>query len=178
MEINDLVQIVLDPNLGVAWPSQLDFEFDWHKGRKWRVEYAFSSPAVPVAALAVGNEVRGVWRYEVVEVGDDAEGKPTVTLRISPERRGFEGYHFLVTYARSSLQILSTKRFEGPTRLPFELRPLPPLQQAVARLEDGRSFTRTFTMQEPKESPEAGDEGEEESFEGQDEIFAGAEPVE
>lgn len=180
MQINDLVQIVLDPNLGAVWPSrQIDFELEWYKGRKWRVEYTFSSPAVPVAALAVGNEVRGVWRYEVLETVEEEDGTKKVTLRISPERRGFEGYHFIATYELPSLRLLTVERFEGAEKRPFELRRLPPLDQAVSKAPDGRSYTRSFVMKEQQEVPEGESEGEgEEPIEGDEELFAGAEVIE
>ncbi|MHC4829701.1 MAG: hypothetical protein ACYTFT_05000 [Planctomycetota bacterium] len=182
MQINDLVQIVLDPNLGCPWPkNQLDFELEWYKGRKWRVEYTFASPAVPVAALAVGNQVRGVWRYEVIEIESDDEGKESVTLRISPERRGFEGYHFIATYELPSLRLLTVERFEGQFKRPFDLQPLPPLDQAVSRAGDGRSVNRSFVMKEEPELPPEGEVSADEAeleLEGEDELFADAELIE
>jgi hypothetical protein len=177
MQIEDLVQIVLDPNLGVAWPKQIDFKLDWYKGRKWRVEYTFASPAVPIAALAVGNEVRGVWRYEVIDLGAQEDGTETVTLRISPERRGFEGYHFIATYRRPSLMLLTAERFEGALKRPFSLRKLPPLEQAIKRSGDGCSFTRTFVSPQPKEVPAAAEEPDD-NLEGEEDLFADAELIE
>jgi len=181
MQINDLIQIVLDPNLGTAWPrNQIDFELEWYKGRRWRVEYTFSSPAVPIAALAVGNQVGGVWRYEVVDIGEQPDdGKQIVTLRISPERRGADGFHVIAKYELPSLRFLGAERFQGEQRRPFELRHLPPLDQAVSRAPDGRSFARTFLMREEPEVPEVpgGAEADEE-LEGDEDLFADAELIE
>lgn len=186
MQIQDLIQIVLDPNLGAAWPkNQLDFELEWYKGRRWRVEYKFSSPAVPVLALAVGNECGGVWRYEVVDIGeqeaDDSgeAGKKIVTLRISPERRGADGYHLIARYEMPSLRLLSAERFEGEQKRPFELRRLPPLDQSLSADPDGRSYTRSFVMKEEPDVPEGATVGgDEEVLEGDEDLFADAELIE
>jgi hypothetical protein len=180
MQIQDLVHIVLDPNLGSVWPSnQLDFKLDWYKGRKWRVEYTFSSPAVPIAALSIGNQVSAVWRYEVVEQTAQADGKEVVTLRVSPERRGTDGYHIIATYEMPSLRLLTAERFEGEQKRPLELRRLPPLDQSVARAPDGRSYSRSFVMkEEPEVPPVAAQEAAEDGAEGDEDLFAGAEPIE
>lgn len=180
MQINDLVHIVLDPNLGTVWPTnQIDFRLEWYKGRKWRVEYRFSSPAVPVAALAVGNEVGGIWRYEVVDATTREDGQELATLRISPERRGAAGYHLIATYEVPSLRLIKVERFEGEQKRPLELRRLPPLDQAVIRDADGRSYLRSFLMKEEPEVPAVaeGDAAEEE-VEGDEALFAGAETIE
>jgi len=181
MQIEDLIQIVLDPNLGTAWPSnQLDFELEWYLGRRWRVEYTFSSPAVPIAALAVGAEVRGTWRYEVVELTETEDGTRIVRLRISPERRGADGYHFIATYELPSLRFVGAERFEGELKRPFMLRRLPPLNQSVRAAPDGRSYERSFVMKEPP-PPEQGpaDTDEEEgALEGEEDLFADAELIE
>jgi len=149
MQIEDLLTVVLDPNLGAPWPDVIEKRLDWVVGRKWRVEYTFSAPGVPLHALAIGGEVRGVWRYEVVSEETDAQGTDLVTLRISPERRGAAGYHFVAQYRKDTLLLLRAKRLEGDIERPFELRRLPPLEQEVRRSEDGTSYERRFSMKPP-----------------------------
>jgi hypothetical protein len=149
MQIEELITVILDPNLGAPWPDVIEKRLDWTVGRKWRVEYTFSAPGVPLHALAVGAEVRGVWRYEVIKDEVDASGAPIVTLRISPERRGAAGYHFIAQYRKDTLLLLRAKRYEGDIERPFELRRLPPLEQEVKRAEDGRSYERRFAMKAP-----------------------------
>jgi hypothetical protein len=168
MQMEDLVAIVLDVNLGAPWPEMIDKKPHWPVGRSWRVEYTFSSPAVPLQGLALGNEVRGVWRYEVIgEEKDEKTGDELVNLRVSPERRGAAGYHFIATYRRRDLQLLAVRRFEGDEERPFELKKLPPLDQGVSRSEDGRTFERSFEMKPPPAPPEV----------VEDAAFAGAETI-
>ena len=169
MQIEDLAMIVLDPNLGCPWPELIDRRPKWDVGRKWRVEYSFSSPAIPLSALALGTEVRAVWRYEVIARDKQEDGTETVTLRVSPERRGAAGYHFVARYRANDLLLLDVKRFEGDLELPFKLRKLPPLDQGVTRSEDGRTFVRTFEMKPPPKPVEV--EAIEEYFEGAEEVL-------
>jgi hypothetical protein len=170
MQIEDLAVIVLDLNLGVPWPQDLIPEKpQWFVGRKWRVEYVFSVPGLTLEALALGNEVRGVWRYEVIaEEKDPASGEDLVTLRIAPERRGAAGYHFLATYRRRDLALLKARRFEGDHERPFELCRLPPLEQTVSRSEDGKSYERIFVQKPPSVPPP---EPEEEALAGAEELI-------
>lgn len=154
MQIEDLAAFVLDLNLGTPWPELIDKKPHWPVGRKWRVEYTFTTPAVPLQALALGNEMRGVWRYEVVSAEKDEQtGEDLVTLRVSPERRGKEGYHFLAVYRVRDLMLLRATRHEGDTQRPFELKKLPPLDQGVSRAEDGKTFERKFEMKPPPAPP-------------------------
>ncbi len=156
MQIEDLIAIVLDPGLGCPWPETIPERPHWPVGRKWRVEYAFASPALTLEALALGGEVRGIWRYEVIaNEQDPATGEETITLRVAPERRGAAGTHFLATYRARDLLLLKVRRFEGDEERPFELHRMPPLEQAVSRAEDGKSFERTFSMKPPSEAPGA-----------------------
>ena len=161
MQIEELLTVVLDPNLGAPWPDVIEKRLDWVVGRKWRVEYTFSSPGVPLHALAIGAEVRGVWRYEVISEETDATGTALVTLRISPERRGAAGYHFIAQYRKDTLLLIRAKRYEGDIERPFELRRLPALDQEVRRSEDGKSYERSFSMKAPPTAniaPSAGEE--------------------
>jgi hypothetical protein len=154
MQMEDLLAIVLDLNLGTPWPELIDKKPHWPVGRKWRMEYTFSSPAVPLQGLALGTEVRGVWRYEVIaDAKDEQSGEEQVTLRVSPERRGAAGYHFIAVYRKRDLQLLHVKRYEGENERPFEMKKLPPLDQGVSRSEDGRSYERTFEMKPPPAPP-------------------------
>jgi hypothetical protein len=167
MQIEDLAAIVLDPNLGATWPDGLE-KPQWTVGRKWRVEWTFTAPAIGLEALALGSEVRGVWRYEVIgEERDPSTNEEIVTLRVSPERRGAAGYHFLATYRKRDLALLRARRFEGDRERPFELRKLPPVDQSFQRAADGKTFERTFTMK-PAAAPPAP---------AQEEAFAGAEEL-
>lgn len=154
MQVEDLAAFVLDLNLGTPWPELIDRKPHWPVGRKWRVEYTFSTPAVTLEALAVGSEIRGVWRYEVVsEEKDEQTKEETVTLRVSPERRGAEGYHFLATYRKRDLMLLRVKRFQADQERPFTLKKLPPLDQGVSRSDDGKTFERKFEMKPPPVPP-------------------------
>lgn len=170
MQIEDLMTVILDPNLGAPWPEVIGKRYDWVIGRKWRVEYTFGAPGVPLHALAVGSDVRGIWRYEVIADEPNDKGEEIVTLRITPERRGSAGYHFIAQYRKDTLLLLRAKRYEGDIERPFELRRLPPLDQSVKKSEDGRTFERTFTMKTAPTSAIApsADEG----------MFAGAESIE
>ena len=137
MQIEDMMTVILDPNLGAPWPDVIERRFDWVVGRKWRVEYTFSAPGISLSALALGGEARGIWRYEVIADEQNDRGEEILTLRISPERRGPVGYHFIAQYRKSTLLLLRAKRYEGDIERPFELRRLPPLEQEVRRSEDG-----------------------------------------
>src|SRR5688572_1148234 len=152
MQIEDLATVILDPNLGAPWPDVIEKRFDWVVGRKWRVEYTFSSPGVPLHALAIGSEVKGIWRYEVIAEETDPQGQQLITLRVSPERRGSAGYHFIAQYRKDTLLLLRAKRYEGDMERPFELRRLPPLEQEVKKSEDGKTYERTFSMKPPPTS--------------------------
>ena len=80
-----------------------------------------------------------------------------------------------------SLRLLAVERFEGQFKRPFTLKPLPPLDQAVARAGDGRSYNRSFVMKEEPEMPPEGEVSAEEAeleLEGEDELFADAELIE
>ncbi len=169
MQVEDLLTVVLDPNLGTPWPETIQ-RLDWVVGRRWRVEYTFAAPGVPLHALAVGSEVRGVWRYEVIAEEQNERGEDILTLRISPERRGSAGYHFIAQYRKDTLLLLRAKRYEGDLERPFELRRLPPLDQDVRKSEDGRTFDRRFGMKAPPTgtlAPAA-----------EEDMFAGAETAE
>lgn len=168
MQMEDLAAIVLDLNLGTPWPDLIDKKPHWPVGRKWRMEFTFTTPAMPLQALALGNEVRGVWRYEVIAEEKDGEsGEEILSLRVSPERRGAAGYHFVARYRKRDLQLLSVKRYEGDEERPFELKKLPPLDQGVSRSEDGKTYERTFEMKPPPAAPEV----------VEDAAFAGAEQI-
>ena len=160
MQIEDLLTVILDPNLGAPWPDTIPERPDWVVGRKWRVEYTFSAPGVPLHALAVGNDVRGVWRYEVIGEEADDRGDAILTLRISPERRGSGGYHFIAQYKKETLLLVRAKRYEGDIERPFELRRLPQLDQEVRKLEDGRTYERKFSMKPPPTTALAPSAGE------------------
>ena len=152
MQIEDLLTVVLDPNLGAPWPEVIGRRPDWVVGRKWRVEYTFSAPGIPLHAIAIGSDVRGVWRYEVIADDTDESGQELVTLRITPERRGSAGHHFIATYRKDTLLLLRAKRYEGDMERPFELRRLPQLDQEVKRSEDGKAHERKFSMKAPPTS--------------------------
>jgi hypothetical protein len=160
MQLEQLLQVVMDPNLGRGWPREAGPVPAWPVGARWRVEYTFTSPAVSASALALGNEVRAVWRYEVLAHESAADGADTVVLRISPERAGGAGYHILATYDRRTLRLLDARRFAGDRELPLELIALPPLEEEVevAGGEDAAPgtvpVTRRFTMPEPPAAPE------------------------
>src|SRR5437764_1601352 len=111
MQIEDLMTLILDPNLGAPWPDVIEKRLDWKVGRKWRVEYTFTSPGVPLHALTIGTDVRGIWRYEVIgEEKHDRDGE-IVILRITPEKRGSAGYHFIAQYKKDTLLLLRAKRY-------------------------------------------------------------------
>lgn len=149
MQIEDLITVILDPNLGTPWPDTIAHKLDWVVGRKWRVEYTFNAPGVPLHALAVGNEVTGIWRYEVIAEEQNDRGEDILTLRISPERRGPAGYHFIAQYRKDTLLLLRAKRYEGDIERPFEMRRLPALDQDIRKSEDGRAYERRFSMKAP-----------------------------
>ncbi len=46
MQLEQLLQIVLDPNLGRGWPREAGAVPSWPVGARWRVEYVFTSPAI------------------------------------------------------------------------------------------------------------------------------------
>jgi len=162
MQIEDLLTIVLDPNLGAPWPEVMGRRPDWTVGRRWRVEYAFTAPGLPLHGVALGDEVRGVWRYEVIAEEKDEAGNDVVVLRISPERRGSAGYHFIAHYRKDTLLLLRARRYEGDMERPFELRRLPTLEQTIEKAPDGASFERRFSMKPPPTgtlAPSADEEG-------------------
>jgi hypothetical protein len=160
MQIEDLLTVILDPNLGAPWPEVIGRRPDWVVGRKWRVEYTFSAPGIPLHALAIGGEVRGIWRYEVIAEETDPSGVDLLTLRITPERRGSAGHHFIAQYKKDTLLLVRARRYEGDMERPFELRRLPQLDQEVKRSEDGKSHERRFTMKAPPTSAIAPSAGE------------------
>ncbi|RME73089.1 MAG: hypothetical protein D6776_07700 [Planctomycetota bacterium] len=160
MQIEQLLQIVLDPQLGRGWPAEAGPVPRWPVGARWRVEYTFTPPALPASALALGSELRAIWRYEVVEAQEREDGTPTVTLRISPERGAPPHYFVLATYDRRDLRLLEARRFEGERELPLFSLELPPLDETV-ELEPGAdedappaAVTRRFSLPEPPPGPE------------------------
>ncbi len=168
MRIEELATIALDPFLGTPLgPEHRDRLPEWRPGRRWRVEFAFRAPAVPLHALALGDEVRSVWRFEVLreEVRDREDA---VVVRVSPERRGGAGYHFIAVYRKRDLVLLEAKRYQGEVERPFDLRKLPPLEVGVVKADPEKRFLeRTLRTLPPaqQETPvAAAGEDEDESL--------------
>jgi hypothetical protein len=150
MKIQDLLLFVIQPNLGSPWPEsegkEEEFRPSWYPGKAWRVEYTFSWPALPLESIPLGSEVRGIWKYEVLKEGSDDAGDYYL-LKVSPEKRVDETFHYEVKIGVEDLVAREVKRVQGGEAKILTLNRIPKISERALFSEDGETLLKEFLLE-------------------------------